>query len=64
MLKRFCNRCEKDLKNKTYYELDITRYNNGGMEYSNNKTEECFPKLFDLCEDCYRELLKFLKETN
>ena len=63
MIKRFCNRCEKDLKNKTYYELDIMKWNCGGMEYANSKTEEYFPKLYDLCEDCYKELLKFLGEV-
>ena len=64
MLKRFCNRCKKELKNKTYYELDINKWG----KYDNQKTQkeekEYFPKLYDLCEDCYKELLKFLGEEN
>lgn len=64
MIKRICNRCEKELKNKTYYELDIMKWNRGGMEYANSETRDYFPKLFDLCEDCYKDLLKFLGESN
>ena len=63
MLKRLCNKCEKDLKNKVYYELDINKWNHGGIEHTNSKTEDYFPKLFDLCEDCYKELSKFLGES-
>lgn len=63
MIKRFCNRCEKDLKNKTYYELDVNKWGKYGNQIQ-NEVEDYFPKLYDLCEDCYKELLKFLGEAN
>ena len=62
MLKRFCNRCEKDLKGKNYYEIEINKWGKYGNQIQ-NEVEEYFPKLYDLCEDCYKELLKFLGET-
>jgi hypothetical protein len=63
MLKRFCNRCDKDLKNKNYYEIEINKWGKYGNQIQ-NEVEECFPKLYDLCEDCYKQLLKFLGESN
>lgn len=64
MLKRFCNRCGKELKNKVYYEVDINKWGKYDNQIQNEVEEGYFPKLFDLCEDCYKELLEFLGESN
>ena len=52
MLVRHCNRCDKIIKNETYWSFDSRHYSkNGGYDCTRE---------FDLCEECQKKLEKFL----
>lgn len=63
MLKRFCNKCGKDLSKQVRYEIEVDKWLKTNLKTNNDGTGY-FPKFYDLCEDCYKELLKFLGEEN
>ena len=55
MLKRVCDKCKKSLENESYYEMDYYKIDKDGWRASSTN--------FDLCKDCYKKLLDFIKES-
>lgn len=54
MLVRQCDRCKKDLIKESYWKFDKVHYKpKGGFDWDDS---------FDLCENCYKKLQKFLEE--
>ena len=55
MLKRVCDKCKKSLEDESYYEMDFYKIDKDGWRASSTS--------FDLCKDCYKKLLDFIKES-
>lgn len=58
MIKRLCNRCEKDITFSNYYVVRFFRVEEQAEEQNEKKDME-----FDLCESCYDKITLKLNES-
>ena len=57
MIKRFCNKCKKEIEGfRSYFHLDVTRVDMTGYEEREISS-------LDLCDDCMEEIKRMAKEN-
>ena len=55
MLKRVCDKCGCELEGIEFYRVNTCTVESDGLQASKHEK-------YDLCEDCFKALLRFLKK--